>query len=562
MERRTVVALLLVLGVILVTPKLFPSTRPRAAAPVSAATPNLESNTPAGQGSAGATAPTTAPVNPNPAISIPRTDSVLLSGSPAANAEDVVVDGPLSNLEFSTAGGSLQLVELKGYAALDKSNRHVSLSAGRTPILSFRVVADGDTVALANHVLAVARTRKASGQDVVSFSGQAGPHAVRISYEIIPDSFLLRVTGGVNGPESKGAFVLVEMPETLDSFEADTNADHGSLAYAIKAGDRGAEGVTFRSLDPGERKIIPGPITWAAAKNKYFIVGLLPDSGNQQFVEAQVTGGARTSRTPTRAHGTLVARPTAEGSFAFDLYAGPQQYQRLAALGRDFENSNPYGGWLQGVVQPFATIVMKILLWMKATLGWSYGALLVLFGVAVRLLMWPLNQGAMRTTMKMQRIQPELNAIQTKYKSDPQKLQSEMMRVYKDHNMSPFSAFAGCLPILLPMPILFALFFVFQNTIEFRGVPFLWLTDISLKDPYYIVPLLMGVSMFVLSWIGLRNSPPNPQAKMMAYVMPVMMTVLFANFASGLNLYYAVQNVAALPQQWLIANERSKAARK
>src|SRR5688500_11697575 len=133
-----------------------------------------------------------------------------------------------------------------------------------------------------------------------------------------------------------------------------------------------------------------------------------------------------------------------------------------------------------------------------------------------------------------------------------------MMRVYKEHDMSPFSTFAGCLPLLLPMPVLFALFFVFQNTIEFRGVPFLWLNDISLKDPFYIVPLLMGGSMFILSWVGMRNAPPNPQAKMMLYVFPVMMTFLFANFASGLNLYYAIQNFAAIPQQWLIAHERGK----
>jgi YidC/Oxa1 family membrane protein insertase len=84
--------------------------------------------------------------------------------------------------------------------------------------------------------------------------------------------------------------------------------------------------------------------------------------------------------------------------------------------------------------------------------------------------------------------------------------------------------------------------------------------DISQKDPYYILPLLMGASMFVLSWIGLRSSPPNSQAKMMAYVMPLVMTFLFARFAAGLNLYYAVQNVAALPQQWLIARERAKVA--
>ncbi len=225
---------------------------------------------------------------------------------------------------------------------------------------------------------------------------------------------------------------------------------------------------------------------------------------------------------------------------------------------REFENSNPYGGWLQGVVQPFATLVMKILLWMRSTLKLDYGWLLVIFGVAVRLILWPLNHGAMRTSMKMQRIQPELNDIQKRYKADPQKMQSEMMRVYKEHDMSPFSTFAGCLPMLLPMPVLFALFFVFQNTIEFRGVPFLWLADISIKDPFYIVPLLMGVSMFGLSWVGMRNAPPNPQAKMMLYIFPVMMTFLFANFASGLNLYYAIQNIAALPQQWLIANERGK----
>ena len=126
--------------------------------------------------------------------------------------------------------------------------------------------------------------------------------------------------------------------------------------------------------------------------------------------------------------------------------------------------------------------------------------------------------------------------------------------------MSPFSPLMGCLPMLIPMPILFALYFVFQNTIEFRGVPFLWLPDISLKDPYYITPIAMGVSMFVLSWIGMRAAPPNPQTKMMSYMMPVMFTVMFLNFASGLNLYYAVQNIAALPQQLLLSRERQRTA--
>ena len=158
----------------------------------------------------------------------------------------------------------------------------------------------------------------------------------------------------------------------------------------------------------------------------------------------------------------------------------------------------------------------------------------------------------------MQRIAPQVQAAQEKHKGDPEKQRAAVMKVYQDAGISPFAPLAGCLPMLLPMPILFALFFVFQNTIEFRGVPFLWLPDISVADPYYIVPLVMGGSMYLLSWIGMRNTPPNPQTKMMSIIMPVMMTVFLFNFASGLNLYYAVQNIAALPQQWLIANERGK----
>jgi len=151
-----------------------------------------------------------------------------------------------------------------------------------------------------------------------------------------------------------------------------------------------------------------------------------------------------------------------------------------------------------------------------------------------------------------------LAAAQKKY-PDPVQQREAIMKVYHDAGVSPFAGLTGCLPALLPMPILFALFFVFQNTIEFRGVPFLWLHDISIKDPLYILPLLMGASMYLLSWIGMRNAPPNPQAKMMGYMFPVMMTVVLINMASGLNLYYTAQNIAALPQQWLLARERAKA---
>jgi YidC/Oxa1 family membrane protein insertase len=275
------------------------------------------------------------------------------------------------------------------------------------------------------------------------------------------------------------------------------------------------------------------------------------------FTRAYFYGAPREGGVAATANGHAVL-PVQGGSFSLEVYAGPQEWRRLRALGRDMEHANPYGGFMKGVVQPFATIVMRLLLWMHDTLRLSYGWVLVIFGIAVRIVLWPLNQRAMRSSLKMQAIQPEMLAIQKKYRNNPQKQQEEMVRIYREHGMSPFSMFSGCLPLLIPMPVLFALFFVFQNTIEFRGVSFLWLEDISLKDPYYVLPLIMGVSMYVLSWIGIRNAPPNPQAKMMTYMFPVIMTVALLNLAGGLNLYYAVQNIAALPQQWLIARERAR----
>jgi YidC/Oxa1 family membrane protein insertase len=381
---------------------------------------------------------------------------------------------------------------------------------------------------------------------------------VRLNYAFAPekvDEYLVHVTASVSNAPA-GSALLVELPRTLHSNEADTLDDLNHLAVSYRPTRGEVTSISFSKVDSAEVRTEPGPINWVATRNKYFLVAYR--ATKTPFSQFRLQGAPRQGKVAP----VLLARAAlplaADGTASFDMYAGPQKFERLARLGGDLDQVNPYAGWLHGAVQPFATMVMRTLLWMKRTTQLNYGWVLVLFGIAVRLVLWPLNQGAMRTSMKMQRLQPELQAIQKKHKDDPKKQQEAIMKVYKDHGMSPLSPIMGCLPMLLPMPVLFALYYVFQNTIEFRGVPFLWLPDISLADPYYITPLLMGVSMFVMSWIGMRNAPPNPQAKMMTIMMPVMLTVLFLNFASGLNLYYAIQNIAAIPQQWLLARERSK----
>lgn len=550
MNKRMLLALALSAAVIGLTQFLFPPAKPLPKPATSAAAP------------AGAQAAPGAAAAVMPQAAMSPSVGAAPTAAPAALpqlADTAALTSARSTVRISSIGAAPISVQLMGYKRLPENasaDARVELVRPGEALLQYALIvkepAGNRVIDLAGVPFAATRP----DDRTVTYSGQSGAANVEITYVFQPDSFVVRVGGKVTGISSP-AFLRVTLPSGLNSSEADTTEDQQHLAVAMKPVQGNTQSVAFNSLDPAEKELKQGPFIWVASKSKFFITGLLTSPGDRPFDEVTVTGGPKTGKVESRVDATAL-QALQDGTFRFELYAGPQEWRRLVSLGRDFENSNPYGGWLQGFVQPFATMVMKALLWMHETLRLNYGWVLVIFGVAVRLLLWPFNQRAMRTSMKMQVLQPELQAVQEKYKADPQKMQAEVMRVYKEHDMSPFSALSGCLPMLLPMPVFITLFFVFQNTIEFRGVPFLHLVDISQKDPTFIIPLLMAASAFVLSWIGMRGVPPNPQAKIMAYMFPAMMFAFFFSAAAGLNLYYFVQNLAALPQQWLIANERLK----
>jgi YidC/Oxa1 family membrane protein insertase len=544
-------------AVLLVTPYLFP-TPPQA--PV-AKKPTADSLT---TGASGATASGAAATGATATASAmgaaATTDSTGAQVAPVVMPVDTAtVKTAVADYRTTNKGAALIGASLTNYQALSNGGRTrsgtVELALPNERMLAFRLVVPGDTVDLGKQVFRSQQTQDGANT-VVRYDADLPGKTVSITYSFLPDSFRVNVSATVAGvPEN--SYLLVDLPTGFRSNESDPTEDHRHLAYAYKPELDGAEGIAFSSLDPGEREIDAGPITWGVAKSKYFILGVLTPKGGTPFAEINVTGGPRMNDEATRGQATLVT-PLKAGNAAFEVYVGPQEFKRLLALGRQFETSNPYGGWILGIVQPFATMVIRLLLWMKATLGLSYGWILVIFGVAIRILLWPLNQRAMRSQMAMQRIQPEMQAIQQRYKNDPQKQQQAMMQMYKEHGMSPFSSLSGCLPMLIPLPVFFALFFVFQNTIEFRGVSFLWFPDISVKDPYYIIPILVAATTMLMSWIGMRGMKSDPNQKTMMYVMPAVMLVFFFSMASGLNLYYFIQNLASLPQQWLISQERRK----
>jgi YidC/Oxa1 family membrane protein insertase len=555
MDKRFFLALFLSLIVIAISQLLFPPPKQPAAAKNSSTNPNTAASS--------TQAASRILVDSNTAAVIPAKAGISAAPPASTTPETTVAQATLVQTEraiytFTSEGAAPTSVVIRDYQNRSAGGA-VDLGTPGLALLRYYVVTGRDTLDLARTQFRLQRSQTAGGDDVLSYTASPGNFAVSIIYSIPRDtaaSYVVRVRGRVDGLQGP-AYLLADLPRTLRSAEADTIADHRSLAYSFKPQKDHARSVLFGSMDPGEKRLETGPLSWVAVKNKYFVFGILSPLNGVAFSEVNLAGGPRTSKIATTASATVVDE-IRNGTFGFDVYAGPQESQRLMRLGRDFDHVNPYGWrFLQGVVHPIASKVIQALLWMHHRLNLTYGWVLVILGVLVRLALWPLNQSTMRSSMRMQELQPKLAAAQKKYK-DPVQQREAIMKVYHDAGVSPFAGLTGCLPALLPMPILFALFFVFQNTIEFRGVPFLWLHDISIKDPLYILPLLMGASMYVLSWIGMRNAPPNPQAKMMGYMFPVMMTVVLLNMASGLNLYYTAQNIAALPQQWLLARERAR----
>ena len=476
----------------------------------------------------------------------------------ADQADTVPVVSPLYRYEISTMGGRFSRIILPTYRSMapeDKGST-AQLLHPESDLLGLSVLLGRDTLHLDRWVFSPsAESLPVSGPQQLTLTASRGGVSVRLTYEFVPDNYLIRVRGEITGLGPNGGVLLVGMGPGIRNTEADSIDNQRQLAVVTMA--NGAEATNFHKLSPGQTTTLEGPFQWVAIKSKYFVTALFTlDSTLPRITGVAATPPANAAKDPTRADIKTSLPLGADGRFGYQVYAGPMEHDRLRAIGNDFDDVNPYG-WpgFRTVIRPVAVAARWLLVWMHENLHLAYGMVLVCFGIMIRVILWPLNQKAMRSSMEMQAIQPQLKEIQDKYKNEPQKLQQEMFKLYKEHGVNPFG---GCWPLLIPMPVLFALFFVLGNTIELRGESFLWLPDLSRADPLYIVPVLMGLSMFILSKVGSKGLPPSPQTKIMLYVMPIMMTVLFVSFPSGLNLYYTVQNTASIPQQWLLAKERMR----
>jgi YidC/Oxa1 family membrane protein insertase len=277
---------------------------------------------------------------------------------------------------------------------------------------------------------------------------------------------------------------------------------------------------------------------WIASIQHHFLAAAIP-AQRAQFTATSTPEGIYTL---TAVGMPISVAPGQSDSFTDRLFVGPKLQDQLEATAPKLRLTVDYG-WLTVISQPLFWVLSKIY-----SLVGNWGWAIVLMTILIKAVFYKLSETSGKSMAKMRKLQPRMKALQERYADDRQKLSQAMMELYKKEKVNPA---AGCLPILVQMPVFLALYWVLLESVEMRQAPFmLWITDLSVRDPFFILPLLMGVTMFIQQ--KLNPAPPDPvQAKIMQ-VLPVVFTVFFAFFPAGLVLYWFVNNLLAILQQWHI----------
>jgi YidC/Oxa1 family membrane protein insertase len=287
---------------------------------------------------------------------------------------------------------------------------------------------------------------------------------------------------------------------------------------------------------------------WVALEDDYFIAALI----------AQPGGALSRGRARDGAEAGLVFRgiQLAAGQTwtgGGELYVGPKEWDRLRALGVGLEaaQARNYGNfaWVLFPMWWFCVPLLWLMNFFGTWLpGQNYGVAIILLTVLVKVAFYPLSVKQMRSMKQMQALQPQINALRSKYRSDPQRFQKEQMEIFRKHGANPMG---GCLPMVVQIPIFYALYLTLQYSVELQGAPFmLWISDLSKKDPYYVLPILMGISMLVQQ--KMTPTVGDPRQAQIMLIMPVVFTFMFLEFPTGLVLYWLVNNVLSIGQQYLI----------
>jgi YidC/Oxa1 family membrane protein insertase len=311
--------------------------------------------------------------------------------------------------------------------------------------------------------------------------------------------------------------------------------------------------VEFKEIAENKAKFVSNADDgWVAMVQHFFVSAFLPVKGPHEFFMSEVDKQDALYGAGVRFKVDVAAGKST--TFAVPLYVGPQEQKKLEAVASNFNRVVDYG-WTTIIAEPLFWVLSKI----HALIGnWGWSILMVT--LLIKLAFFPLSAASYKSMAKMKKLMPRMKTLQERYANDKVKLNQAMMEMYKTEKVNPMG---GCLPILIQMPVFMSLYYVLQSVVEMRQAPWLgWIQDLSSPDPYFILPLIMGATMLIQT--KLNPAPADPmQAKVMMF-MPIMFTAMFLFFPSGLVLYWVLNNVLSITQQWyitrMIENGPGKAA--
>lgn len=489
---------------------------------------------------------------------VPERDVPSVPSAPAAADADalpratrVVVTTDLLRAELDTTGGDLRTLDLLTYSVSTEDRKPVrllndtgaDLFVVQTGLLgkaqlpthksAFRAAATNYTLAAEAQTLEVPLVWEANGLRVVK------------TYVFHRDSFLIDVRFEVENRTAQptDAFLYAQLQRTHIAQEYSIFMPAPSyIGGVVSTPTKKYEKYDFEDMadKPLKHDARGG---WAAMLQHYFFGALIPPQQadveyySERLAPARYALGYK-SLTP------IAIAPGARAQLQTTVYAGPKEQTRLDAIGKTIAP-----GLQLTVDYGVLTIIADPLYWTLAQfhrLVGNWGWAIVLLTFLIKLVFYPLSGASYRSMGKMRQLQPRLQALKERHGGDRQKMNEAMMELYRKEKINPLG---GCLPILVQIPVFIALYWVLLESVELRQAPWiLWINDLSAPDPFFVLPIIMGASMLVQTW--LNPAPLEPIQQKIMYAMPVVFTVFFLFFASGLVLYWTVNNILSIAQQW------------
>ncbi len=471
----------------------------------------------------------------------------------SAEEREVVVETETYQAVFTSSGGRLKTLLLKQYreTPAEDSSQVSLVEAKENDLATLRTagVEGFDILSEANYKLTSGEDRVELGpgeERKIVFSA-ATPQGLRVEkiytcrngrYDL---DLQVRVVN-LGGQPLRGALSLALVQPWDDSM------DQGRYSFAGPAVLQNGKVHTYKVKDLEEKAVEHGnDAVWTLFERKYFMSAAVPLEGaGERFQVAKVGQNIVNTIISTE----QVLKPGDEARFDYLLYFGPRDLDILKDIDHQLEKAIDFGFF--GII---ARPLLEVLKFFYRYVG-NYGVAIILLTCIIKVLFWPLTQKSYQSMKSMQTLQPEMQKIREKYKKDKERMNKEIMELYKQKRVNPMG---GCLPMFIQIPVFFALYKVLLGTIALRHAPFaFWIQDLSAKDPYYITPIIMGVTMFVQQKMNPSTMDPN-QAKIFMF-MPIVFTFMFLNFPSGLVLYWMVNNLLTILQQWLISRQTKPAA--